>query len=170
MFFLVQRDVTMNGESYAAGEVLPAHDVPPVVQQHLERGEARYASLLTLLTDEQAFALRARKTAEQGARKVDGWWISPPWADWAGLRTPEILARLREADPEKIAQAAQYERGAEQPRTRIVTFGSQDPAPNVNGVHPSELRFAALNPNDAEGIAELETRIAELEANRRGDP
>lgn len=168
MTFRVLRDTSARSGAealvYTAGTVVSDEELDPLLREKLVAGDPHCRALFEPLSEEEAHEHRARLTAVEGARPVDGQWISPPWADYVGLHQVEILKRLRESPQEKTEQVKRYERGGLK-RHAIVNFEpSAEALPDGHGRTPAQaLRWAEANPGNAEHIAQLERRIVDLE-------
>lgn len=117
MPFVTLRDVALHktppgadARLHPAGTVLSDYEVPEFIRQKVAAGDAHYALLLRRVSNDEAFRIRASKTSGEGNRRIDRRHVSPPWDDYVDLRPEEIIARLRDADPAKVAQAQAYER------------------------------------------------------------
>jgi hypothetical protein len=150
-------------DRHAVGTILPDSEVPDFIRQKIAANDPHYRRLIEPLTEAEAFEHRARDTALEGHHEVGGRWIAPPWPDYVGLHTDEVIGRMRESDEETVAQIKLYERGG-LARPEILNFElGSGKAPDPHATSAKDLRWSFANPNDAAHIVELETRVSDLE-------
>jgi hypothetical protein len=115
--FLILKDVSctnVNGDSvlHQQGTVVSDWEVSDKIKAKIKDGSLHYRTLFEPLTEKEALDHRAKETAVEGDRMVDGQWVSPPWPDYVGLHPEEIVDRLKKsADRDEVAQVRLYERG-----------------------------------------------------------
>lgn len=157
---------------HTAGTVLSEHEVPPFIREKVAADDPHYLGLLRPIDDDEAFARRAVTTAAEGEHAIHAHRsVSPPWPDFADLRTDEILARMRDADAQMIAHVKAYEQARPVTRDQIVGFGQSDDPPALNETPdrtpPAALRWAGADLRDIKEAAALEDRVSTLESERQ---
>jgi hypothetical protein len=156
---------------HAAGTVLSDHEVTPFIRAKIAAGDDHYLGLLRPIDDVEAFERRAARTALEGDHSADGGSVGAPWPDYSDLRTHEILARMREADPATTDHAKRFEQARPVTRDEIVTFGQAEDPPALSEISdrtpPSSLRWAGADLRDIKEAHDLERSAGAIEETPR---
>lgn len=152
---------TVNGDSFVhlAGTVLSAWEVDDFVKGKIDEGSYHYRSLYEPLTEKEVFDRRAKATAVEGDRNVEGTAVSPPWPDFVGLHPEEIIERMQKSTSSvEVELVRKYERGGLN-RQPIVNYVAPIERPPFHGYDDINVRdlLEKLEVLSDDAVAEVKT-------------